>query len=332
MQGHTQAPSVSRLARGTNRLIQSARYQNIQLIGLLLVWGILILVLSWLAPFYLTITNVLTITRYSVTSFIAAAGLTIALISGGLDLSLGATMMIAGVITGTMFLSGVPLQIALILGLASGPIIGCINGLLITRARINPLIATLGVMYILRGVGYWVAGGKTKTISDVPFQWARFSLGGIPVPIFFLVAVLIVVYYMLNHTKLGRHIYAIGGNSEAARQAAMNVERKRMIVYIIAGSLSALAGVILCSIISAVDPVAAQGRELELATAVLLGGASLDGGRGSIIGTLVGVLFISSLYNGLVGLGVVPEWVPFINGVLLIAAVAIDQLPRGGWR
>jgi ribose transport system permease protein len=332
MQGQTQASKISESVSSARRLIQLARYQNIQLIGLLLVWGILIFVISRLAPFFLTLTNVLTIGRYSVTSFVAAAGMTLALISGGLDLSLGSTMMIAGVITGTMFMNGIPLQIALVMGLASGPIVGCINGLLITRTRINPLIATLGVMYLVRGAGYLIAGGKTKTISDVPFQWARFSLGGIPVPIFFLIAVFVVVYYMLNHTTLGKHIYAIGGNPDAARQAAMNVERYRMIVYIMAGSLSALAGVILCSIIGAVDPSAAQDRALEIATAVLLGGASLDGGRGSIIGSLIGVLFISSLYNGLVGIGVVPEWVSFINGALLIGAVAIDQLPRGGWR
>ena len=145
-------------------------------------------------------------------------------------------------------------------------------------------------------------------------------------------AVLILVYFMLNHTKLGRHIFAIGGSAPAARQAAMNVDRYRMLVYTLSGCLSSLAGLILSSIISHIDPAAAQGRELEIATAVLLGGASLEGGKGTIIGTLIGVLFISSLYNGLVGLGVVPEWVPFINGALLIIAVAMDQLPRGGWR
>jgi ribose/xylose/arabinose/galactoside ABC-type transport system permease subunit len=276
--------------------------------------------------------NVLTITKYSVTSFVAAAGMTIALISGGLDLSLGATMMVAGVVAGSLFTRGVPFAMAMFLGWLVGPIVGFINGTLITRARINPLIATLGMMFILRGTGYTIAGGKARAIPDDIYQWARESLASIPVPVYIMAIVLIVVYVMLNHTKLGRHIYAIGGNAQAARQAAMNVERYRLLIYTVAGCLSSLAGLILSSIISHVDPAAAQGRELEIATAVLLGGASLEGGKGTIVGTLIGVLFISSLYNGLVGLGVVPEWVPFINGALLIIAVAMDQLPRGGWR
>jgi ribose transport system permease protein len=308
------------------------RLQNIRLVGLVVAWIIMILVISWLAPYFLTLNNVITITRYSVTSFIAAAGMTVALIGGGLDLSVGAAMMLAGVVTGSLFIRGVPLPVSLLAGLAVGPIVGFLNGTLITRARINPLIATLGMMFILRGGGYIIAGGKARAISEDVYQWSRVSFLGIPVPVFIMAVVFVLVYYLLNHTKLGRHIYAIGGNSLAARQAAMDVEHYRMIVYIIAASLSALAGVILASIISQIAPAAADGRELEIATAVLLGGASLEGGRGSIVGTLVGVLFISSLYNGLVGLGVVPEWVSLINGILLIAAVAMDQLPKGGWR
>lgn len=310
----------------------AGRLPNIRLAGLMAAWIIMVLVISWRAPYFLTLNNVITITRYSVTSFIAAAGMTIALIGGGLDLSVGAAMMIAGVVTGSLFVRGVPFSVSLFAGLATGPIVGFLNGTLITRARINPLIATLGMMFILRGGGYVIAGGKTRAVSEDVYQWSRISFLGIPVPVFIMAAVFALVYYLLNHTKLGRHIYAVGGNSLAARQAAMDVERHRMIIYIIAGSLSALAGVILTSVISQVDPAAADGRELEIATAVLLGGASLDGGRGSILGTLIGVLFISSLYNGLVGLGVVPEWVSLINGILLIAAVAMDQLPKGGWR
>ena len=181
-------------------------FRNIQVVGLLVAWGILIVVISRLAPYFLTLNNVLTITKFSVTSFIAAAGMTIALISGGLDLSLGATMMLAGVVAGTLFTRGISFPMALLAGWLIGPIAGIINGTLITRAKVNPLIATLGMMFILRGTGYTIAGGKARAIPDDIYQWARSSISGIPAPVFIMGAVLILVYFMLNHTKLGRHI------------------------------------------------------------------------------------------------------------------------------
>jgi putative xylitol transport system permease protein len=147
-----------------------------------------------------------------------------------------------------------------------------------------------------------------------------------------MVAVLVVVQYMLTQTRFGRHLYAVGGSPDAARQAALDVERMRMWIYICSASLAAIAGIVWASVLGLQDPREAMGRELDVATAVLLGGASLGGGAGTILGTLVGVLFISSMANGMIGMGIHPEWQYVVRGVLLVTAVVIGQWRKGGYR
>src|SRR5262249_23207405 len=152
---------------------------------------------------------------------------------------------------------------------------------------------------------------------DQGFRFARESLIGVPLPVYVLVVVTLMTFVLLHTTKLGRHLYAIGGNAGAARQAVMDVERYRTLMYVVAGAYSGLAGVLLASLLGAADPSAGTGREFDVATAVFLGGASLSGGRGSIFGTLVGVLFVQTLANGLIQMAVIPEAVLMIEGVLL---------------
>jgi len=295
-------------------------------------WIVVIAAFAMALPYFLTVTNAVTILNFSVVTFIAAAGFTIVLIGGGLDLSVGSTLMVSGVVSGMAFLAGVPLIPAFGLGLATGPIIGLINGILITRLRINPLIATLSMLFVLRGVGYLLAGSQIHQVRDPGFRFAREFVLGVPVAVYFLIAVFLLTWAILAFTKFGRHLRAIGGNPWAARQAAMDVDRFRLLMYVIAGAYSGLAGILLASIIGGADPNAGTGREFAIATAVFLGGASLSGGRGSIVGTLIGVLFITTLSNGMTQLGALPEIVLIVDGVLLIAAVAFDQRPRGGYR
>ena len=308
--------------------------------ALLLRPGVLLL-LAWLAvvagfasilPFFLTTTNALTILNFSAVTFVVSAGFTIALIGGGVDLSIGSTMMVSGVTAGTLFLGGVPLPIAFVIGLSSGPLIGFVNGALVTRLRVNPLIATLSMLFVLRGLGFFFAGSQLRQIRDPGFRFARQIVFGVPASVYFLVIVFVLTFVFLRYTQLGRHFKAIGGNPGAARQSALNVERYRLLLYTMCGTYAGLAGLLLASILGASDPNAGTGREFAVATAVFLGGASLSGGKGSVVGTLIGVVFITSVANGLTQLGALPETVLIVSGVLLIGAVAIDQRPKGGYQ
>ena len=289
-------------------------------------------ILGLTAPYFLTLGNLINIVRDSSILFIVSAGMTVALIAGGLDLSVASVMAVAGIVCGWIYTRGIPMPLAVCGGIVTGLVIGSINGLLITRGRINPLIATLGTMGLFRGLCFEWTGGRGIPVHEEAFRFARAQPLGIPVPIFVMLAVLVVVYYVLNHTGFGKHLYAIGGSSTAARQAALDVEHLRLRVYIISATLAALAGVVWASVMGIQDPRAAMGRELEVATAVLLGGATLSGGGGTIQGTLIGVLLISSLANGMIGLGINPEWQYLVRGGLLVAAVVIGQWRTGGYR
>jgi ribose/xylose/arabinose/galactoside ABC-type transport system permease subunit len=299
---------------------------------LTIVWLVVIAALTAQLPYFLTSTNAITILNFSAVTFIAAAGFTIVLLGGGIDLAVGSTVMISGVTAGMVFLAGVPVLPAFVVGFLMGPLVGLVNGLLITRLRINPLIATLAMLFVLRGVGYLIAGSTIHQVRDEGFRVARAYVLGVPVAVYILAAVLVLSVVIVRWTKLGRHFAAIGGNPEAARQAAMNVERYRLMLYVVAGAYAGLAGILLASILGGADPTSDAGRTFAVATAVFLGGASLTGGKGSIVGTLIGVLFIVTLSNGMTQLKIAPEIVLVAQGILLIAAVAIDQRPRGGYR
>ena len=241
-------------------------------------------------------------------------------------------MMVSGVTAGTLFLSGVPLWIGLAVGLLTGPLIGFINGLLVTRLRVNPLIATLSMLFVLRGMGFFFAGSQLRQIRDPGFRFARQLVFGVPTSVYILAIVFVLTFILLRYTQLGRHLKALGGNPAAAAQSALNVDRYRLLLYTICGTYAGTAGILLASVLGASDPNAGTGREFAVATAVFLGGASLSGGRGSIVGTLIGVVFMTTVANGLTQLGALPETVLIVSGLLLIAAVAIDQRPKGGYR
>ena len=299
---------------------------------LLVALGLLVLFLTLRLDYFFTTTNLLTIVQFSSVTFIVAAGFTLVLIGGGLDLSIGSGMMMVGVVSGKLFVAGVPLVLAFTIGFLVGGVTGLANGLIITKLRINPLVATLAMLFVLQGAGFVITDGRHTQVRDDGFRFARERLFDIPVPVYFLVFTAVVSILLLRTTKVGRHLFAVGGNPEAARQAAMNVDRFRLGMYIVAGLYTGLAGVILASLLGSIAPNSGTGREFAVATAVFLGGASLTGGKGSIVGTLIGVLFVTALANGLIQLEVVPDWVMVIEGVLLIAAVAFDQRPKGGFR
>ena len=299
---------------------------------LLVALGLLVLLLTLRLEYFFTTTNLLTIVQFSSVTFIVATGFTLVLIGGGLDLSIGSGMMMTGVVSGKLFVAGVPLVLAFTIGFLVGGATGLANGLIITKLRINPLVATLSMLFVLQGTGFIITDGRHTQVRDDGFRFARERVFDIPVPVYFLAFTAVVSIILLRTTKVGRHLFAVGGNPEAARQAAMNVDRFRLGMYVVAGLYTGLAGVILASLLGSIAPNSGTGREFAVATAVFLGGASLTGGKGSIVGTLIGVLFVTTLANGLIQLAVVPDWVMVIEGILLIVAVAFDQRPKGGFR
>ena len=253
--------------------------------------------------FFLTSQNVLTILRFSAVTFIVATGFTLVLIGGGLDLSIGSGMAVVGVTAGKLFQAGVPLVLAFVIGVVVGTAIGFVNGFIVTRFRINPLIATLAMLFALLGVAFIITDGRSAQIRDDGFRFARENVGGVPVPVFFLIAVAALSVVLL-HTTSSPPLPAKSG----------------------------IAGVLLASDLGAIAPNSARNWELYVATAVFLGGASLTGGRGSVVGTFIGVVFVSALDNGLVQMAVRPQIVLIVVGAAMILAVAFDQRPKGGFR
>jgi len=281
---------------------------------------------------FLTTSNLTSTAALSSTTFIAAAGFTIAASAGVFDLSVGGTMMLSGVTFGTLFQAGVPLPLAAMGGVLLGAGIGTVNTFLVTKLRINSIIATLGVLFIVRGIGLEVGGRRSTQVVSDAFRFARRDLLGLPVPVWGSIVVVIVTHYFLAYTPIGQRLRAVGGNPDGAREVALNVDRYRTMALVVSAGLAGLGGIVLASIIGAIDPQGAIGREIVIATAAFLGGASLTGGRGSVIGTLMAVFLLASLFNGLVQLALRPEWIDIASGTILVVAVAINQRPSGGFR
>jgi ribose/xylose/arabinose/galactoside ABC-type transport system permease subunit len=283
-------------------------------------------------PYFLTSANFLQIVNFNVVTAILAIGFTFVLVGGGIDLSIGSNVSVGTVLIGECFIHGLPAWASFAVGVGGCTLVGAVNGFIITRCRINPLIETLAMLFVLQGVASLITGGLPSVIASNSFLVFRERPWGVGLPTYALAVIAIVSAVVLQYTRFGRHLHAVGGNPDAARQVAMNVDRFRRNLYTMSGVYCGLAAIVLASFTGQILPTAGQGREFDVATVVLLGGVSLSGGRGTVIGSLLGTLFIATLANGLVQLGVIPEVVPIIGGTLLILAVAFDQLTRGGYR
>jgi fructose transport system permease protein len=263
---------------------------------------------------------------------------TLIVITAGIDLSVGAIMVLCSVVMGRLaIMTGVPAPLALLIGIAAGAGCGAVNGVLVTRVRLPPFIVTLGTWSIFFALNLWYSASETIRAQDVanaaPFlQWlgtpvdllgARFTYGS-----FFLLALLGLVWFVLNRTAFGRHLYAVGDDPDAARLAGIRTGRVLFSVYVLAGLICALGAWTLIGRIGSVSPQAGQTANLDSITAVVVGGASLFGGRGSIVGTLIGALIVGVFRNGLALAGVDVLWQEFTVGWLIIIAVALDQWIR----
>lgn len=289
--------------------------------------GICIL-LSVLTPVFLSVNNIINVIRQVSINGILAAGMTMVIISGGIDLSVGSVAAICGaIVAGTLLKLG--LAPAMLLSVATGALLGLINGLVITKGKVAPFVATLGMTTVARGLTLIYTGGRPiYNLTDAFRVLGAGYVGPIPVPVLILALVIAVVHFVMSSTVFGREVYALGGNEEAARYSGINVERRRMLVYISMGLLSAVTGIVLTSRLGSADPTAGVGFETDAIAAVVIGGTSMSGGEGSVIGSLIGALIIGVMNNGLNLLNVSPYYQQIFKGLIVVLAVLMDSASR----
>lgn len=288
---------------------------------------VMVILFSSTSPYFLNFKNAMDIGRSIAIIGIAAIGETVVIISGGLDLSIASTMAAAGLLTARLLRSGVPIPSTILIVLVLGSIIGLINGILITRLRINSFITTLATMSIIRGVGYIFSGGLSELIASQAFR----NLGRgyipiikIPIPVVLLIFVCFLGYMLLRYTKFGRYVYAIGGNETAVRLAGVDVDRWKLVIYMFCSTMCAFAGIVMAATAGSSFPNAAIGREMDIIAGVILGGTSLFGGEGTILGTFMGVMVLGTLTNGMILLNISSYWQQVVKGIILLLAVLID--------
>jgi ribose transport system permease protein len=273
---------------------------------------------------FLTFSNFANIGRQSAMITIMACGMTMVIVSANIDLSVASTLSVAAMLAGLMVKATGSTILALLVGLATGAVIGMINGVLVTKGNIPSFLATLGMMGVVRGAAMLVTATKPVVIYTESY-WRAFGdgkiLGFLPIAIFWTFIILVVTHIILTYTSLGRYIYATGGNRQAARFTGVKTDRTVIIAFIIMGLLAAYAGVILSSRMHASRPGTGEGMELNVIAAVILGGTSLFGGKGTIIGSLVGALVIGALNNGLIILGFSTHVQMLVRGLVIILAV-----------
>lgn len=294
--------------------------------GLIVAYLLMVALFSILSPYFLSINNFLDILLAVAVIGIISIGMTMVIVSGGLDLSVGAVVALVGVVIAQMEpITGI--NVAVLLGLLVGVFFGLLNGLAITVVGINPLITTLATLSLARGLAFVFSGGLTQPVLSEAFGfWGRgFVLDFVPVPVVILLVLLVIGHLVFRYSTFGRALYAIGGNLPASRLAGIGVPRVQRWVYLICGIGAAIGGILLTSELGAGAPQAATGLELSVIAAVILGGTSLSGGKGTIPGTFLGVLIMGTLNNGLVLLNVSAYYQEVARGLVLLLAVAMDQ-------
>lgn len=292
----------------------------------------LCVLLSVTSPHFLRVDNLLNIFRQSSVNACLALGQLMVILTAGIDLSVGSLLALCGVLMALMLKAGVPVLPALVATILLGLFMGAVNGLLLTRLRLpHPFISTLGTMNVARGLAFIVTGGFS--VSGLP-EAARFlgagMLGPIPVPVATVIFIYILFHVFLTRTTVGRDIYAVGGNKEAARLSGIPVNRRLTLVYTLSGGMAALGAIILTGRMNSGFPLAGQGAELDSIAAVIIGGASFFGGVGNVWGTLVGALIMGVLRNGLNLLDISTFWQTVVIGLVIIGAVWMDVLRRKG--
>jgi ribose transport system permease protein len=282
-------------------------------------------VFSVLSPRFFTGANLANLLVQSSSTAIVGIGMTFVLLTAGVDLSVGAIMFVAAAVAGKLVLGGAPLPVALLAILAVGMVCGVLNAVLITRLRIVAFIATLGTLYVGRGLGLWLTQTRAMNLPDSFLALGSAKWLGVPLPLWIFAAVLAGAHLVLTRTPFGRQIYAVGNNPEAAKKAGLNTRRLLASVYVISGLCAAIGGILSLAQLGAVSPTFGTNREFGAIAAAVLGGTSLFGGRGAVFpGTVLGALLIQGVENGLVILNADPYLYPLVTSAIIFVAVFAD--------
>ena len=296
------------------------------LIGLIAI----VVIFGLLAPDFLSQRNLLNILQQSSINACLALGMTLVIISGGIDLSVGPTAAISAVITATMLVAGVPVPLAILAGLAIGAICGLVNGVLVAYAGLQPFIVTLGTLSTYRAIALIYTGGNP--VLGVPAGFRSLfngSLLGLPIPVIMVAVVALLAWVLLKKTPLGEYLLAVGGNEEAAYVAGVPIAITKITAYVISGVLAALASMILVGRLGAAEPILGNLWELDAIAAAAIGGASLMGGKGSVIGTILGAIILGAMRNGLTLMNVQAFYQLLATGLIILVAMMIDRVTRG---
>jgi ribose transport system permease protein len=339
--GHAAPVQVTPITEAHEQSAEAVRHPLARaLSGLLIVpWaGVLIALVivsagvAVLSPYFLTVNNIFgTVAVYFSWICIAGFGEALVMIGGGLDLSVGSTMGFGGMLAAMSLASGWPLSLSVAAGLLGGVLVGVVNGLAVTKIGLNPFIATLASLSVIRGLTYGVVQGAAVTPPASDAGKAFSALGSatlwiIPYPVIVMLAIGAALFVLLNATRFGRHVYAVGGNEVAARLLGLKVDRVKLLMYVISGLLAAVGGVLLTAKSGTALPDAATGYELNVIAAVIIGGTSLTGGRGTVPGVLIGAALLGVINNGIVLAGLAGYWQQLIIGLVIGAAAGLDIL------
>lgn len=320
--------SLSKAVEPARRIPSWLSGDNLTTLTLIGSFLLLCLIFATQSENFLTLNNLENVSKQLAVVGVVSIGMTIVLISGGVDLSVGSVAALSGVVTSLLWIEvSIPLPLATLLGLLSGTLVGFLNGFMVTFMKINPLITTLGTFSIVRGLAFVLSAGQTNQLNDEVFKFlGRGEVFGISFSLLLMIFLYALFFIIMRYTQFGRNLYAIGGSPDAARLAGIPVTRHLLIAYTLCGTLAALSGLIIASQLASSAPRAAVGLEFTVITAVILGGTSLAGGKGTLIGTLVGVVILRTLSNGMTITNVESWWQDVASGTALILAVGFDQI------
>ncbi|WP_111768285.1 ABC transporter permease [Nakamurella deserti] len=291
---------------------------------------LIIALMAVIAPYFWSVNNLLEVMRQVSAIAILAAGGTFVILTAGIDLSVGSALGVCAMVAIVLSDNSFPAVVSILCALAAGAVIGAVNGVFIARFALPAFIVTLAALTYLRGVVYVGTGGTTLIPDQVGYDWiGQGNILGVPVAVLVMLAVFVGGWFLLNRTVFGRQVLAIGGNAEAARLSGIPVRKVVLWTYVISGLCAGIAGLIVASRLESAVPDLGSGYELNAIAAIVLGGTSLMGGRGSLVGTLIGALFIAVLSNGMTLMNVKSFYQQIIMGVVILLAVLIDRLRRG---
>ncbi|MGN0405796.1 MAG: ABC transporter permease [Bariatricus sp.] len=302
-------------------------------IGILAGLALLCIVLSFTTDSFATVTNLFNVMRQIAINLFLACGMTYVILLAGIDLSVGSVIAVSGCISaGLITWSGLPVYVGILGGIIAGTVFGAINGYIVSSTNIPAFIVTLATMNIGRGIARVYTQAQTISVLDDQYTfWGMGAILGIPIQFYAIVAVVAVSAFILNRTKLGRHIYAVGGNKQAAEYSGINVKKVTFLVFVYSAFLASLAGILTVGRTFSATMVMGDGAEMDAISAVVLGGTSMNGGKGSISGTVIGAIVIGVLKNGMNLMGIDSSWQYIVQGIVILLAVYIDWFKQTGF-